>query len=173
MLFLSRCKDGSELGTFASCPRCPQPGCQTLLQPPLVGVGAPDLQDSDHPTDFELTSTSTSSSISTWSCASCSNSVSEEDILKQARSETTTFIFCLNVSLRGNFHCIDQNSGEAPAKSWTGTWGVCLWFGGETGERRGSPASPLCHRWANSIFSSGISSATISQPHNQHHCHDL
>ena len=101
-----RCQDGSELGTFASCPRCPTSGCPALLQPPVF---ASNLQNSNHPPTAKdlspnqgnqspenlILHSSQPSSTPTWNCSACSASATEEDVVAQANSLTMTLVVML------------------------------------------------------------------------------
>ena len=102
-----RCNDGSELGTFASCPRCPTSGCPALLQPPLdaanhknfnnMPVTAKDLPTTQGNLPIDPGEPVKSSSSSTWNCSSCSTSATEEDVLEQASSMTMTLFVMLKL----------------------------------------------------------------------------
>ena len=76
-----RCRDGSELGTFASCPRCPTSGCPALLQPPETHK---DVTSETSETSETCSNCSPPSSTPTWNCFSCSAFATEEDVLMQA-----------------------------------------------------------------------------------------
>ena len=84
-----RCKDGSELGTFASCPRCPSSECPALLQPPQDALNIQNLNHLSVAEDLSATQSNHSSTTS-WNCLSCGASATEEEVLGQASSITTT-----------------------------------------------------------------------------------
>ena len=88
-----RCKDGSELGTFASCPRCPSSECPALLQPPQDALNIQNLNHLSVAEDPSATQRNHSSTTS-WNCLSCGASATEEEVLGQASSITTTLYVC-------------------------------------------------------------------------------
>ena len=87
-----RCKDGSELGTFASCPRCPSSECLALLQPPQDALNIQNLNHLSVAEDPSATQSNHSSTTS-WNCLSCGASATEEEVLGQASSITTATLF--------------------------------------------------------------------------------